>query len=222
MLHGALGDEKQFNPLKSRVNKSQVYTLNFSGHGGRAMEPEFSISQFSEELRTFIDGISEDDVYIFGYSMGGYVALDLVSQGYEKIKGIITLGTKFDWTPESVSRELKMLNPDKIQEKLPGFAQILKNRHAPVDWRENLKRTGEMMATLGEGAALSEMDFNKIQTPVLLMVGGQDNMVSEEETVITSDRIPGSKYIILENFEHPLEKIDKDTVAFIIEDFIGE
>ena len=58
-------------------------------------------------------GIGRSDITVSpGHSMGGYVALKLALKRPELVDRIITLGTKFNWTPEVAAKEVKMLNPD--------------------------------------------------------------------------------------------------------------
>jgi pimeloyl-ACP methyl ester carboxylesterase len=51
--------------------------------------------------------------------MGGYVALKTAVLHPGRIEAIVTLGTKFHWDPENASNEVRMLNPEKIEEKVP-------------------------------------------------------------------------------------------------------
>ena len=82
LLHGAIGATDQLLPLsKSLAAKGfKVHCLCFSGHGTLAFNELFSIEQFAAELYQFIieKNLLEPD--IFGYSMGGYVALYLAVQ----------------------------------------------------------------------------------------------------------------------------------------------
>ena len=88
LLHGATGDEKQLIPLKEKLDDHyKVYTLNFSGHGGKPFPPgDFSIPLFAEEVKTFLKSNNFNEINIFGYSMGGYVAMYLASQDHPGIQ----------------------------------------------------------------------------------------------------------------------------------------
>ena len=66
---------------------------------------------------------------IFGYSMGGYVALWLARFYPDRVGKIFTLGTKLKWNDEEAEKEIKMLNPEKVELKVPAFAQQLAERH---------------------------------------------------------------------------------------------
>lgn len=209
LLHGALGSQKQFDPIKNLLNEHfEVYSMDFEGHGEYVSDKAFSIELFSENVIDFLAKEKITDVNIFGYSMGGYVALQTALEHPEKINKIVTLGTKFDWTPESAAKETKMLNPDVIEAKVPHFAQKLQDEHAPQDWKVIMRRTADMMMKLGNGAALKEEDFKSIAHEVTIGIGTEDNMVSLAESARVAQALPKATLKKLDGIKHPIEKVD--------------
>lgn len=213
LLHGALGTRNQFAQIKPLLEAHfDVYDFNFEGHGGVISEGEYSITHFAKNTKDFIHTNDLGSVSIFGYSMGGYVALKLALESPELIEKMATLGTKFAWTKASAAAEVKMLNPDVIEEKVPHFAQLLKEMHAPLDWKAVMRNTAEMMLNLGNGEALVEDDFKKINHTVCLGIGAKDKMVSQEETEKVQGWLPNSICNVLEGAPHPIEKVDPDSL----------
>lgn len=209
LLHGAIGSSSQLTPLsKVLAAHFNVYSFNFEGHGGRAIEGPYSIDRFVENLIDFLDQNQLNKVAIFGYSMGGYVALKAAAKYPVRITSIVTLGTKFNWTPETATKEVKMLDADKIEEKVPKFAEHLKFLHAPLDWREVLQGTADIMIDLGNGIGLSDEEISSVGVPVLIGIGDQDQMVSIEESKRVADMLPFGKLMVFEDFPHPIEKVD--------------
>jgi pimeloyl-ACP methyl ester carboxylesterase len=147
LLHGAIGAMDQLSALEDQLSGSfLVHRLNFSGHGGSPLSGgSFSIALFAEEVISFLDKKGIDALSIFGYSMGGYVAMYIAKHHPERIQKIITLATKFSWDEAIAAKEMKMLNAEKIEEKLPDFATSLQKRHAPNDWKLVLERTAAML-----------------------------------------------------------------------------
>lgn len=209
LLHGALGSKDQFDTLKKELSNSfNVYTLNFEGHGGRESKREFSMKNFMENLLELMQVEKLESANFFGFSMGGYVALKLAMEHPGKVEKIMTLGTKFGWSEEAAHEEVSLLNPLKLEEKVPEYADDLKKRHAPLDWHEVLSKTGEMMLSLGKGQAEHIEDFKKVQCPVLITRGTKDRMVSEEESKEVANTIPNADFYSFEEFKHPLEQVD--------------
>lgn len=215
LIHGALGAEAEFDRLLDLLNDDyQVYTLELEGHGNTPSNRPFSFDVFQENLLELIQSEQLSKPDIFGYSMGGYVALYTAKYHPELIGEIITLGTKLEWTPEIASAEIRKINPDKIEEKVPHFASYLDSIHE--DWKANMVKTAELMQGLGNGAAFSLSDFSSIQNQVHLRWGSLDNMVSREETETVAEAIPNADFKVVDSVPHPLPQIEPATIKEII------
>jgi pimeloyl-ACP methyl ester carboxylesterase len=220
LLHGALGDASQFNSLKKILDPDfEILTYNFPGHGGREIPTEqFSFTLFTNDLLQFLKTKNIEQVNIFGYSMGGYAALFMLKQFPERLNKIFTLATKLDWTESSSQREASMLNPTKMEEKIPAFARMLAERHAPSDWKTVVNKTREMILNLGKNH-LEEKDFNAIEHSVIITVGEKDNMVTIEESHSVAEMIPKGKFHLFPGMQHPFEKVDFEQIAIAIKKF---
>jgi pimeloyl-ACP methyl ester carboxylesterase len=148
--------------------------------------------------------------------MGGYVALWLANQHPEVVGKIVTLGSKFDWSIDSASQEIKKLNSEKILEKIPAFARILENRHAPNDWKLLLQKTADMMMVLGKSPLLTKEILETIQHPTLVCLGDQDDMADRNYSELVASFLPNGKFHLLENTPHPIEKVDLTKLVSLI------
>ncbi|MDN5202882.1 alpha/beta fold hydrolase [Fulvivirgaceae bacterium BMA10] len=224
ILHGALGDQQQMAPLQRLLSENfETYNINFPGHGGRKMETDnLSIAHLRDDVANFLINNGLSKINIFGYSMGGYVALELARKHPESVNKIFTLGTKLNWTPEIAAKEIRLLNPDKIEEKIPAFANVLKKRHAPLDWKWVMSQTAELMTNLGNGTSIKLEDFKNINHSTTIGIGDQDNMVSIEESKQVADMLPNGTLSIFKNTEHPFEKVDLSYLSKMICQFMAD
>ncbi len=223
LLHGALGSKKLFESLKALLsNEFNIYDLNFEGHGGRLSDKEFSIDLFVHNTLEFIQENGIERTNVFGYSMGGYVALKLAMEHSELLERIITLGTKFNWTKEIAEKEVRMLDPVKVEEKVPAFAKQLEQLHDPCDWKEIMHKTSRMMLDMGNGNKLSDDNLQLIPNQTLIGVGELDNMVTVEESKHASNLLTNGELRIIEGFKHPLELVPMDRLAGLILGFIAK
>lgn len=215
ILHGALGAKSQFEQLTSQLKEHFiVYTLEFDGHGVKAGDSvDFSIELFAQNLKEFMQENGIQKPLIFGYSMGGYVALKLESQYPGSIEKLVTLGTKFDWNKESAEKEAKMLNAEKIEEKVPAFAAYLKSLHGEDNWKSVLQRTAKMMLELGNKPALRSYDFHQVQIPVQLLRGEKDVMVTKEETTEVQSLLGNGSYHEVAEWAHPINLVPSDQLT---------
>jgi pimeloyl-ACP methyl ester carboxylesterase len=222
LLHGAIGSKDQLIELEEILSAHyKVHRLNFKGHGGSDQGPRsFSISAFAEEVAAYLGSNGIDQVNIFGYSMGGYVAMYLAKLRPEKINKLVTLATKFAWDRVIAEKEIKMLNAERIEEKIPAFAAILRERHHPQNWKSVLERTADMLSAMGDDNPLKAEDYATINLPVLLMLGDRDKMVSLEETLTVYRKLPAAQLSILPNTPHPIEQVSVSRLAFEIQTFL--
>jgi len=220
LLHGAIGAKDQLEPLGVELKQQgyNVFTLSFSGHGQAPFATNFGIEQFALELEQFIKENNLDKPTVFGYSMGGYVALYLAHRNPNILGNIITLATKFEWSPEIAQKEVKMLDSKTIMEKVPKFAEALQKRHGQ-DWELLLQKTAEMMLSLGNKNALTLNNFTSIENKVLIGLADKDNMVSLEETTAVYKQLKNGAMYMLPNTKHPIETVDLGLLGRIIKQF---
>lgn len=215
ILHGALGAQIQFEELIPKLTPHfKVHTFDFDGHGSKSnAEDEFSIELFARNLKDFLEEHNLHKPLVFGYSMGGYVALKLESLEASTFEKIVTLGTKFDWNRESSEKEAGMLNAEKIEEKIPAFANYLKSLHGENEWKTVLQKTAKMMLELGKKPSLRAYDFHHIQIPVQLLRGSNDTMVTKNETVNVKELLANGAYQEMIDWVHPINQVSSEELA---------
>ena len=221
LLHGAIGAADQLQPLSDLLSKQKfkVFTLNFSGHGKTPFQTNFAIEKFAIELEEFITTNNLMQPAVFGYSMGGYVALYLAYKSPGLLGNIITLGTKFEWSPQIAQKEIKMLDAKTILEKVPKFAEVLKVRHG-AEWEALLQKTAAMMLALGENNVLKENHFAAINNKVLIGLADHDTMVTLDETVTVFKQLKTGDMYMLPESKHPIESVNVKILSQIIENFL--
>lgn len=220
LLHGALGSGKQVEPLADKLSSEfTVHKFDLPAHGSLAHQRDaLSMYSFVNYVRNYIIYNNLIQPYVFGFSMGGFVALTLQTQS-NLFSKIMTLNTKLEWTTEIAEKEQKMFNPNLILEKVPKYADYLKSVHGVENWENLLGKHRNMMFDIAEANPLSDYALSKIDKPVLLTRGEKDNMVTSEETPIVAGKLSNAEYYEFENTEHPIEKIDLGMLTTKIKEF---
>jgi len=222
LLHGALGSKDQFIPIQKTLDENfTTWVFNFEGHGGNETNKDFTIALFEDNLIQFIRKNKIENVNVFGYSMGGYIALKTAIDHPKLFNKIMTYGTKFRWDAASAEKEIKMMNPEVIEMKVPAFAEALKKKHHPSDWKALMLKTADMMKELGNSSALDVSTFSKIENEVLISVGSADKMVSIEESEKIANAIPMARLLVLKDSQHPIESIDAKVLKAVILEFMN-
>ena len=223
LLHGALGSSEQLVPLAERLRALHaVELLDFEGHGdaparGRAARVEHFAGNAAEAIEQRLGGRAA----IFGYSMGGYVALHLAATRPELVSRVVTFGTKLRWSAEIAAREGEMLDAARIRAKVPRFADTLAARHRAAGWEAVLAATREMMTALGARPLLDAATLATIPHAVRVMVGDRDATVSLDECVDAYRALGSGELEVLPGTPHPFEKVDLDRLATSLVKFFG-
>lgn len=213
LLHGALGSDANLTQIAQLLSSDYtVYPFCFSGHGNKLFSNNFGIDQFSEELQQFLLENNLDQPAVFGFSMGGYVALKLEAKKPNSFSKITTLGTKFDWNVASSEKEASLLKPSVLEEKVPAYADYLKKLHGD-SWVQLVERTAQMMLEMGQNPPLSSSDLKNIACSVVCGRGENDKMVKADETVLVVEQINNARYEEVPNWIHPIERLNAEEVA---------
>lgn len=217
LLHGALGSKQQMLPLANRMSDNfDVHTFDFSGHDEKSSSNIiFSIEKFADDLEEYIHEHNLNHPMVFGYSMGGYVALYHAYLNPGKIETIITLATKMDWSPETSEKEVLQLNVERMKAAVPEFVEMLISRHGAY-WENLVMNTADMMLQLGNHKLLNENMLGQIQTKVTLCIGDKDRMVSIAETENAAKNLAMGNCMVMENTPHPFERVNYEKLAEII------
>lgn len=222
LLHGALNTSDQFTLLFEKLEPSfDVYTFDFSGHSQELYEDALDMSVLVRDVARFMDRMESETCHIFGYSMGGYAAVSYATSQPKKVGKIISLGTKWDWNPTSSAKEVVMLDPEMMVAKVPSYVAKLQAMFGEKNWMNVVRNTAALMHDLGHGGGLSEDDFRKIETDVLILRGSEDKMVTAESSQEVASWLKNGTYAEINGAPHPLEKVDMDVLVGEIVGFCG-
>ncbi len=222
LLHGALGSKEDLQLLCNSLQHTfKVYTINLLGHDGGPVTADFSIEAFARQVLHWMDENGLETINIAGYSLGGYIALYLAYTYPEKIKKVVTIGTKLYWDNSSADKEIGKLNPYVIQEKFPDFANQLITKFTANNWKAVLANTADLFRHLGQFNPLSFDKFNNITCPVLLIIGDRDKSVSFVETTTVYKELPKGQVAVLPNTRHSIAETDIVVLAHMVTSFIN-
>jgi pimeloyl-ACP methyl ester carboxylesterase len=167
---------------------------------------ELSIQKLAVQVQDAIEA-EATSVHIFGYSMGGYVALKLAAAHPQLVSSIVTYGTKFDWSPEAVAREVPRLKLEFLQAKAPAYLEALSLKHQTPAGRL-LDATAQLMQLIGERDTLTASELASLNPPVLLLRGSLDKLVTAAETAAMAEQMPRAVFEELGGQPHQLEQVD--------------
>jgi pimeloyl-ACP methyl ester carboxylesterase len=207
-------------PLASLLeSRFQLHVPDLPGHGAAPLNGPFTTAAFSSSLIAWLEQQALGPLDVFGYSMGGYVALDAARQRPALFRSIATLGTKFAWSADVVRRELRLLDPAMIRTKVPTFADLLARRHRALGWEDVLRHTAALMTGLGEAPLLTADALASVPHRVRVMVGDRDSTVSVDESAAAAKALPQGQLEVLPLTPHPFEKAPFARIAWSATEF---
>lgn len=221
LLHGALGSPAYFEYIKNAFsNDFQIHAPAFEGHAYSPLNHEnLNITVYVQQVVDYCNEHGLEKVSIFGYSMGGYVALVFASQYPERVGSVITLATKYDWNAQVAKKEAGFLHPELISEKVPKFATYLQQLHGEAHWKTLVTAVANLLLHLGEQPLLTAENLKRITCKVQIMVGDSDNMVSIDESRQLVEHIAQANFAVLPSTIHPFEKVNQGLLLFLLQDF---
>ena len=222
LLHGALGTSDQLKTLVSKLDVEQpTHLFNFEGHGSESVSVRpFRIEHFAENVLSYMDGHGIKQADFFGYSMGGYVAMYIAKNKPQRAGRIATHGTVLKWSREISEREVKFLNPDKIREKVPQFAEELEKRH-PSGWEEVAAKTKDLLLDLGKTPRILDEEWEEIKHEIRIHTGDRDATAGIEQSMEVYSRLKNGELMVLPKTPHPIEQANVKLLAGSLNDFFS-
>jgi pimeloyl-ACP methyl ester carboxylesterase len=126
----------------------------------------------------------------------------------ERVNKVFSCSVKLKWDLESATKELEFLNPDKMMDKVPAFANNLMMIHGINVWKNLLKNTSNMMMDLAKGKLLTDEDFLKIKCPILFAIGDRDKTASLKDTLTIYSKVNNSQLLVMPNSPHEFNQLD--------------
>ena len=216
-LHGALGTAAQFDVLRPHFPANiPLVALQLPGHGGLPCNEAYSLPLFAASVLGALDEAQTAQTDLFGYSMGGYLALYLAWKHPERVRKVVLLNTKLDWSPETSAKMSGMFDAEKIALKAPQLADALSKAHAPTHWQTVAQYTAHFIQALGAGAGLPTAAFSQISAPVLVLRGALDTTVTAQECETVQALLPNGQYTEIPESKHALEQVDGAALAKVM------
>jgi pimeloyl-ACP methyl ester carboxylesterase len=202
--------------------QKQFTTIRFSNRGtGATDKPSggFTVLQMAEDAAGLMRAIGIERAHVFGISMGGMIAQELVLNHPQQVQGLV-LGCTTCGPAHSVSIPAQTLAQFgqmlqlSVDERIQRFWEIavtpefMKNR---ADFLRHILDIGMAtptpMETFGMqmGAVQSFDTYDRlpqIKSPTLILQGDRDILIPAENADILHKRIPGSQVRIIEGTGH--------------------
>lgn len=203
-LHGAMGCAKHWHSICEHLRPEyEIHCPDFPGHGMQPSIPsDFTLSGLSNFVQQFASENGLRNYMIIGYSLGGYVGLNIALRQASGLDKVFTVATKMHWDPDIAEIEILKLNVGNLQ----VIAEKLSSEHGS-NWQELIPQTHEILRSIGS-APLTLQQMSEIRMPVSMLRGERDKLVRAEETELFANSIPNGRFLNIPGQGHLLERMD--------------
>lgn len=209
LLHGNGEDNSYFVYQVAYFSRFyRVIAIDTRGHGQspRGTAP-FSIQQFAEDLRGFLDQHDIPKAHILGFSDGGNIALTFALHYPERVDRLILNGANL--FPAGV----------KPTVQLP----IVLGYHTASLFAKRSPKAKENAALLGlmvKEPNIRPEELNGLTVPTLVIAGTKD-MIRESHTRLIARSLPNARLVLLPG-DHFIANKEPAVFNRAVRDFLGE
>lgn len=176
LLHGGLGSINLFEPaLPELAANRQVIAVDLHGHGRTALgERSIDYVDMGNDMAVIIKQLGHKQVDVFGYSMGGAIALRFAVQHPEMVRRLALLSAGFaqdGFYPEMLPMQAQVGAPmAEMMKESPMYTSYVAVAPHPDEFPKLLDRMGELMRRPYDWRE----DVKTLKMPVLLVYGDSD------------------------------------------------
>lgn len=192
LLHGNGESLSYFKNQTDFFSKDyRVIALDTRGHGKsqRGAAP-FTIRQFADDLRCFMEKMNIDKAHILGFSDGGNIAAVFALKYPEKVEKLILNGANLDASGVKGYFQIPITLAYRLMTFRKGFCE---KRPANTDGRASAR---ELFGLMVNEPYIRPEDLSQIKIPTLVIAGTRD-LIKSRHTKLIASNIPGSALVFI-------------------------
>ena len=184
----------------------RVIAIDTRGHGNSPRgEKPFTIKQFAEDLRSFMDEKGMEKVILLGFSDGGNIALTFALKYPDRVEKMIVDGANL--FPSGVKPLYQW--PIEIGYRI---AKLFAKKS------EKAKQNAEMLGLMVNEPHIEPSELASLMMPVLVVAGNKD-MIKESHTRLIYKSLPNAQLTILEG-DHFVANKNPDAFNQVVAEFL--
>ena len=209
-----------------------VFDNRGTGRSGRSGYA-FRMRDLADDAAAVLDAAGVRSAHVFGISMGGMIAQELVLRHPDRVTSLALGATFAGWLrsrkpPLGAMVDLLLLHagfvtPRRMARLVVSPEWHEKNPAGALEWMRRAERTEgrwsfAQMAAIARHSAMKRLAG--IKAPTLVITGSADRLVPARNSELIARTIPGAKMLVLPGAGHafPLER-EEETVRALVEHF---
>lgn len=239
LMHGFLGSGEVFKPHISGLSSiSNPVTIDLCGHGKTdtpADPSRFETTEQVEDLNSILERLQISDLFLYGYSMGGRLALQYAVKYPGNVKGLILESTHCGISGSAERKERRETDRERanaIESNYRNFLDdwmkmpLFKSSDSKIYESVMQKQSPELMTAslLGFGAGEMPAVCDKLEqiTAKSLLIAGSEDQKYVEKMGEMVHLIDHAKFEIVQSAGHRVHSDKPGEFVKIINQFISE
>lgn len=232
LLHGFPFDHRMWRAQKQALEAAgfRVVVPDLRGAGKAPMgRGAPTMREYAGDVLRLADRAGIRRFVLAGFSMGGYVAWEIVRQAPERLAGLALIDTRAEPdTEETRAGRLASIDKVKTEGMQPLVDAMLPKMLTPAAPRALVDEVRAMMLAqppAGAVGALAAMAgrpdarpmLAQVRAPTLILVGQDDPITPPEASKAMAAAIPGARYQVVHGAAHlaPMERADEVSAALV-------
>jgi pimeloyl-ACP methyl ester carboxylesterase len=196
-----------------------VLAFDFSGHGASEGPSAFSAELFADNARAVLDAAGVEQADVFGFSMGGYMALLLAHLHPDRVRRLAVHGTNIEWGDARVEAMHRRLNVEAIVARRPQLAEQLATLH--TDWKQLFRRMQTFVASLPDRSPAMTQRAATLNHPTLVSAVDADDLFPLDTPLGLHGLLPKSRLALIPGARHALQDVNLDLLVPLLRYHFG-
>lgn len=219
LLHGGMGSRADFAPLARLMAADyRLIAVDSRGHGRSSLgQTAMTYRQLAQDIAAIVERLGLGEVGIIGHSDGGIVALRIAAFGLFQPRFVVAVGAHWQLPDDDPTRGIFQATSAKDWREMYG-AQIARyeNENPTPDFVRLFDATRAMWLGNGPDDYPGEV-VSKITSPLLVVRGDNDIIVSRAHAFETAERVSGARLLNLPFASHAvLEESPADLLPSLV------
>ncbi|WP_225829961.1 alpha/beta fold hydrolase [Streptomyces sp. NK08204] len=216
-VHGAGFSSREFQPFLDALGRHHdAWSVDLPGFGASAgpVRP-LGLRALAEALTGWLTAVGLDHVVLLGGSFGCQVAVDAAVRHPDRIAGLVLVGPTVDPAARGFFRQLLRWIRNAPQERLSMAPLNL------ADYRD----AGPRRVVSAFAESLRDRIEDKlphVRTPVLVVRGARDRLVSQEWAEEVTRLLPSGRLVVVPGAGHMVPYRRPYELAVLVGDFLDQ
>lgn len=232
LLHGFPFDHRMWRAQKAALDAAgfRVIVPDLRGLGKAPLgRGNATMREYAGDVLRLADRAGLGRFALAGFSMGGYVALDVVRQAPQRIGGLALVDTRAEpdsdearagraKTADAVKAQGMQVVADAMMPKMltAAAAQRLKDEVREMMLAQPVAGAAQALLAMGTRADARPL-LPTIRASTLILVGQEDPITPPEASKAMAGAIAGARYVVVQGAAHlsPMERADEVSDAMV-------